>query len=121
MKAGEIYDLYFPFKPPIKPGEAAGKTRPALILSISTDGTTTAILVKITGSKPSSSFPNRIQIVHWRAAGLEKQSYAEINSSLPFDFSTVPHTYRGELQESDFNRVLSSYLKLRTGGSQTTS
>ncbi|MDF0728661.1 hypothetical protein PY093_18715 [Cytobacillus sp. S13-E01] len=90
-------------------------------MSIKPDRTTIAVLVKITGSEPSTRFPNRIQIVHWEAAQLDKKSYAEIDSSLSFDLSLIPNTYRGELQELDFNRVLTAYLALRTGGSKTTS
>jgi len=48
MKPGDIYDVVFPFKPPLPPDGTATKGRPALIVSISPDGTALALMVKIT-------------------------------------------------------------------------
>lgn len=68
--------------------------------------------VKITSSTPSKYFPNRIEITHWFEAGLYNKSYVEIDSEIPIRINgTLP--LRGELEESDLNKVLVEYVKLK--------
>ncbi|MBY0098148.1 type II toxin-antitoxin system PemK/MazF family toxin [Mesobacillus maritimus] len=122
IKAGQIYDIWFPFKPPILPGQQPGKYRPALILSVSEDGTATAVAIKITSSGPSKIFPLRIPIWEWAKAGLDNESFVEIDSEIPIRF-TGDVTPRGKLEDFDFNRVLVEYTKyqrrIRRGGTTT--
>ncbi len=113
MKPGQIYDLFFPFKPPLKPSQGSGKKRPALIMSVTDDEIMIAVVVKITSSSSTEIFPNRIEITHWAEAGLEKQSYVEIDSEILIRITNTP-PYRGELVESDFNKVLTEFVKLKT-------
>jgi hypothetical protein len=112
MKPGDIYDVVFPFKPPLPPDGSTEKGRPALIISILPNGATLAIMVKITGSSPNIRYPNRIEIVHWQEANLDKLSYAEIDSEEIFDFE-VAESYRGTLNPLDFNNILTEYIKLK--------
>jgi hypothetical protein len=112
MKPGDIYDVVFPFKPPLPLDGSSEKGRPALIMSISPDGTALALMVKITGSAPTRRFPNRIEIVHWQQAKLDKKSYAEIDSEEYFDLRDA-ETYRGTLNSIDFNNILVAYLRLK--------
>ena len=122
VKAGQIYDIWFSFKPPIMPGQPPGKYRPALILSVSEDGTATAVAIKFTGTGPTRRYPLRVPIVDWVSAGLDKESYAEIDSELPVRF-TGSVSPRGELEEHDLNRILVEYTKhqrsIRRGGATT--
>jgi hypothetical protein len=113
MKPGDIYDVVFPFKPPLPPDGTSDKGRPALIMSISPNGTALVLMVKITGTAPTRRFPNRIEIVHWQQAKLEKKSYAEIDSEGYFDLEDA-ETYRGTLNPNDFNRILNAYIRLKT-------
>ncbi|WP_342559606.1 hypothetical protein NSQ95_09630 [Psychrobacillus sp. FSL W7-1457] len=78
MKAGDIYDVVFPFKPPLPADGSFAKGRPALIISVSQDGTALALMVKITGTAPTNRY--RIKITYWQEAMLNKPSYAEIDS-----------------------------------------
>ena len=112
MKAGDIYDVVFPYKPPFPPGGTISKGRPALIISISPDNTALALMVKITGTAPTSRYPHRIEIVHWQEANLVKLSYAEIDSEELFDLKDA-ETYRGTLNPVDLNNILKAYLKLK--------
>lgn len=122
VKPGKIYDIWFPFKPPILPGQPPGKYRPALILSVSSDGTATAVAIKITGAGPTQRYPLRVPIVDWGKAGLDKESYAEIDSELPIRISGSD-VFRGELEDHDFNRILVEYhryeRRIRRGGKTT--
>ncbi|MBM7648691.1 hypothetical protein JOC78_001637 [Bacillus ectoiniformans] len=112
VKPGQIIDIYFPFKPPILPGQASGKYRPALIMSVADDGTAIAVAVKITSSEPTARFPDRIEIVHWQEAGLDNESYAEVESEIAITVSG-PITLRGELNPVDFNSILLEYHKFK--------
>lgn len=112
MKPGDIYDVIFPFKPPLPPGGSSQKGRPALIISISPDGTALALMVKITGTGPTDKFPNRIKIVHWQQAKLNKLSYAEIDSEERFNLEDA-ETYRGTLNPIDLNNILCAYIRLK--------
>lgn len=122
VKPGEIYDIWFPFKPPILPGQPPGKYRPALILAVSSDGTATAVAIKITGTGPTQRYHLRIKIVEWVRAGLDKESYAEIDSELPIRINGSD-VYRGKLEDHDFNRILVEYInyqrRIRRGGTTT--
>lgn len=109
VKAGEIYDIWFPFKPPILPGQPSGKFRPALVLSVDPNGTATVVAIKITGSAPTPRFPFRVPIVDYTSAGLSKVSYAEIDSEIVIRI-TGTSIYRGTLNPSDFNNVLRTYI-----------
>ncbi|MCM3707362.1 type II toxin-antitoxin system PemK/MazF family toxin [Cytobacillus firmus] len=113
MKPGDIYNVDFPFKPPFPPDGNNSKKRPALIIAISPDGTALALMVKITGSAPTLKYPNRIEIVHWSQANLDKESYAEIDTEEQFDLKEA-NTYRGTLNPLDFNNILSEYIKLKS-------
>jgi hypothetical protein len=118
MKPGDIYDVVFPFKPPLPPGGTSDKGRPALIMSISSDGTALALMVKITGSAPTRRYPNRIEIVHWQQAQLDKLSYAEIDSEEYFDLEDA-ETFRGTLNPKDFNNILNAFLRLKASTRST--
>lgn len=112
MKPGDIYDIVFPFKPPYPPDGTTEKGRPALIMSISPNGTALVLMVKITGSAPTPRYPNRIEVVYWQQAKLDKQSYAEIDSEEYFDLENA-ETYRGTLNPIDFINILKAYLSLK--------
>ncbi|RXT03663.1 type II toxin-antitoxin system PemK/MazF family toxin [Ammoniphilus sp. CFH 90114] len=114
MKPGEIYDLYFPFKTPIKPGQEMGKIRPALILAVSSSGTALALSLKITGTGPTSEYPYRIPIFFWRDANLDKPSYVELDTEMPIRIISRQYP-RGELKPADFNNVLKEYRKYKLG------
>lgn len=118
MKPGDIYDVIFPFKPPLPPDGTTVKGRPALIISISPEGTALALMVKITGSAPSRRFPNRVEIVYWQEAKLDKKSYAEIDSEEFFNLEEA-ETYRGTLNPIDFNKILKEYLKVKMSTGST--
>lgn len=109
VKAGEIYDIWFRFKPPILPGQASGKFRPALVLSVNPNGTATVVAIKITGSAPTPRFPSRVPIVDYTSVGLSKVSYAEIDSEIVIRIIGTS-IYRGTLNPSDFNNVLRTYI-----------
>jgi hypothetical protein len=118
MKPGDIYDVVFPFKPPLPPDGTSHKGRPALIISISPGGTALALMVKITGSAPTLRYPNRIEIVYWQQAKLDKLSFAEIVSEEYFDLEDA-ETYRGTLNPKDFNNILIAYLRLKANTRST--
>ena len=118
MKPGDIFDVIFPFKPPLPPDGTSDKGRPALIMSISPDGTALALMVKITGSAPTSRYPNRMEIVHWQQANLDKLSYAEIDSEEYFNLEEA-ETYRGTLNPIDFNNILNAYVRLKANTKST--
>ncbi|MED0674548.1 hypothetical protein ABEV55_06795 [Aneurinibacillus thermoaerophilus] len=113
MNPGEIYDLFFPFKPPIKPGQGAGKIRPALIVAVSSTGTALAVSLKITQSGPTLHFPHRVPIFFWRDANLDTPSYVELDSEL---LIRIPSRLapRGVLRPSDFKNVLTQYIKYKS-------
>lgn len=113
MKPGEIYDLFFPFKPPIKPGQGVGKIRPALIVAVSPNGDVLAVAIKITKSGPTTPFPHRIPIFFWRDAGLHQPSYAEIDSEIVIRIA-AKQTPKGELKPTDFLNVLKEYMKYKS-------
>ena len=108
LQPGEIYDIWFTFQPPILPGQPPGKYRPALILSVSTDGTATAVALKITGTGPTPRYPLRVKVIDWVKAGLDKESYAQIDSDIPVKI-TGSDVYRGTLEPHDFGRILVRY------------
>jgi hypothetical protein len=56
-------------------------------MSIDPNGNAIAVMVKITGSAPTSQFPHRIEIEHYIEAGLDKESYAEVDSYATFDLA----------------------------------
>lgn len=112
MKAGDIYDVVFPYKPPLPPDGTSQKSRPALIISVSPTGDALALIVKITGTGPTDRYANRIEIDYWKHANLEKLSYAEIDSEELFDLTNA-NTYRGTLNPLDLNKVLKAYIELK--------
>ena len=114
MKAGDIYDVVFPFKPPLPADGSSAKGRPALIISVSQDGTALALMVKITGTAPTNRYPNRVKITYWQEAMLDKPSYAEIDSEEYFNLEDA-ETYRGTLNSIDLNNILMAYVKLNAG------
>lgn len=118
MKPGDIYDVAFPYKPPLPPDGTSYKVRPALIISISPNGTALALMIKITGSGPTPKFPNRIRIISWQHAKLDKPSYAEIDSEEYFDLEDA-ETYRGTLSPKDLNHVLTAYIQLKSSTKST--
>jgi hypothetical protein len=113
MKPGDIYDVVFPYKPPLPPDGTSYKGLPTLIISISPNGTALALMVKITDYGPTPKFPNRIRIVSWQHAKLDKPSYAEIDSEEYFDLEDAK-TYRGTLSHKDLNNVLKAYIQLKS-------
>lgn len=111
MKPSELYDIYFPYQEGhIDDQGRAGKTRPALIMTAE-KGTAIAISVKITKSKPTTYFPNRIPIFNWQSANLTVPSFAEIDTLLPIPLeASLP--LRGELHPVDFKNVLRAFRAL---------
>jgi mRNA-degrading endonuclease toxin of MazEF toxin-antitoxin module len=108
MRPGDIYNLYIRFKHPAQ----GGKVRPALVMSVQ-QGQALVVVVKITGSKPTRHFPNRIPLLNWRShsTGLIKPSYAEIDTLTVINPYTTASTYRGLLHPTDFNRVLIAFRR----------
>lgn len=72
MKAGDIYNVVFPFKPPLPADGSFAKGRPALIISVSQDGTALVFTVRITGTAPNNRYPNRVKNTYWQEAKLDK-------------------------------------------------
>ncbi|WP_342568155.1 hypothetical protein MKY09_09360 [Psychrobacillus sp. FSL K6-4046] len=114
MKAGDIYDVVFPFKPSLHADGSFAKGRPALIISVSQDGTALALMVKITGTAPYNRYPNRVKITYWQEAKLDKLSYAEIDSEEHFNLEDA-ETYRGTLNPFYLNNILIAYINLNAG------
>ncbi|WP_332628569.1 type II toxin-antitoxin system PemK/MazF family toxin [Halalkalibacter flavus] len=106
MVPGEIYTMFFPYKPPAK----SGKVRPVIILAVEAKRAI-AVAVKITTSQPSDYFPNREKIIYWKRANLVKPSYAELDSTAIIPI-TPKYRYVGELHPYDFQNILIKFKSL---------
>lgn len=107
LVVGEIYDMYFRYKE--KPG---GKKRPGLIIAVN-DGEAIAVACKVTGSEPTTFFPNRIHIEHWQQAGLDKESWVEIDTQRQISVRLPrPEDKYGDLHTDDLRKVFEELAKL---------
>jgi hypothetical protein len=97
MKAGHLYELYFPYEE----GQG-GKVRPVLILVI-TNVNNEAIGLKITNTGPTKKHPYRIKIKDSPNANLSATSHVQYDTYTSYDNIQLPS--RGYLSEYDFGRI----------------
>ncbi|WP_139761783.1 hypothetical protein [Geobacillus sp. LEMMY01] len=100
---GGIYDIYFQFQE----GQG-GAYRPVLILGFR-GSRVLAIGLKITRSKKSKRFPHRIEIIHWRYAGLRSPSCVQYDWYNEIPTTTRFRKFYGMMHPYDFQRVLSAF------------
>lgn len=103
MRAGHLYELYFPYEE----GQG-GKERPVLILVITEDNSQ-AIGLKITSSGPTKNHLHRIKIEDSPNSNLSPDSHVQYDTYTPYDY--VQLQSRGHLSEHDFSRIARKFAQ----------
>jgi PemK-like, MazF-like toxin of type II toxin-antitoxin system len=101
MRPGEIYDIYFQYQNPAQ----GGKFRPVLILGFRR-GKAIAVALKITKSGPTNRFPHRVEIRHWRHAGLPKPSWVQYDWYAEIPTNVFYRKFYGTMHPNDFANVV---------------
>ncbi|KAF2421653.1 type II toxin-antitoxin system PemK/MazF family toxin [Bacillus subtilis] len=108
-KPGEIYNAFFQYE-----DGSGGKYRPVLVMDVDS-GLFIAVAIKVTTSKPKEGFTDpihtsRLPIKDWKAAGLDKESYAQCSTFELFKYVDLKR-YRGKLSSDDYEAIYNEYLK----------